>query len=97
MSTSANKKMVNLPEGVTFTPVYSKCPKCGCDLQKWHDSFVDQVSTDQTKNCTGDAKGALEAMTHKSLAHNFFDDCVAWMIFPLTAAKKYTTKRNQKR
>jgi hypothetical protein len=34
MSSDANRKMVILPDGVTFTPVYSKCPKCGCDLTK---------------------------------------------------------------
>lgn len=34
MSTSANRKMMNLPDGMKFTPVYSKCPKCGCDLKK---------------------------------------------------------------
>lgn len=97
MSTDANRKMVTLPDGVTFTPVYSKCPKCGCDLQKWHDSFVDQVSTDQTKNGSGDVEGALKASTKKSLAHSLLNDCVAWMIFPFTAAKKYATKRNKKR
>ena len=97
MRTDVNRKMVTLPDGVTFTPVYSKCPKCGCDLQKWHDSFVDQVSTDQTKNGSGDVEGALKASTKKSLAHSLLNDCVAWMIFPFTAAKKYATKRNKKR
>lgn len=33
MSTSANRKMIALPDGMKFTPVYSKCPKCGCDLK----------------------------------------------------------------
>lgn len=97
MSTSANRKMIVLPPGMKFTPVYSKCPKCGCDLQKWHDSFIDQVSTNQTKHRSSDTKRAFEAMPHKSLPHSLFDNCVAWMVFPFSAAKKHTTKRNQKR
>lgn len=97
MSTSTNRKIVNLPEGMMFTPVYSKCPKCGCDLQKWHDSFVDQIGTKQAKNGASDAESALKASAKKSLAHSFLDNCVARMVFPFTAAKKYATKRNQKR
>lgn len=97
MSTSANRKMIALPDGMKFTPVYSKCPKCGCDLHKWHDSFVDQISTKQTKNSTSAAEGALKPSAKKSLAHSLFDDCVAWMVFPFTAAKKYAAKRSKKR
>lgn len=97
MSTSANRKMVNLPKGMMFTPVYSKCPKCDCDLQKWHDSLVDQISTKQAKNGACDTEFALEASTKKSLAHGLFEDCVAWMVFPFTTAKKYAAKRNKKR
>lgn len=40
MSTSANRKMVNLPKGMMFTPVYNKCPKCGCDLKKLPEEFA---------------------------------------------------------
>lgn len=29
MSTSANRKMISLPAGLTFTPVGDKCPGCG--------------------------------------------------------------------
>ncbi|EAA9183852.1 hypothetical protein BSL44_09060 [Salmonella enterica subsp. enterica serovar Alachua] len=94
---SANTKMIALPDGMKFTPVYSECPKCGCDLHKWQDSFVDQKSTNQTKNSTSEAEGALKPSSKKSLAHSLFDDCVARMVFPFTAAKKYAAKRNQKR
>ncbi|ENI1210148.1 TPA: hypothetical protein ACHFQG_004887 [Enterobacter hormaechei] len=34
MSSSANRKMVALPRGVKIEPLYSECPKCGCDLTK---------------------------------------------------------------
>lgn len=95
MSTHTNRKMVALPDGMKYAPVYKECPKCGCDLEKWHDSFVDQVSANQTKNGTSNAKRPFETMPHKSLAHSLFDNCVAWVVFPFTAAKKYAAKRNQ--
>jgi len=60
--------MIALPEGMKFSPVYSKCPKCGCDLEKWHDSSVEQVSANQAKNRTGDTECALETSAKKSLA-----------------------------
>ncbi len=97
MSTSANRKMIALPDGMKFTPVYSKCPVCGCDLQKWHDSFVEQVSTYQTKNCSGNTECTFETSPKKLLAHNIFYNCVAWVILPFSAAKKYAAERNQKR
>lgn len=97
MSTSANRKTITLPHGIKFSPVYSKCPKCGCDLEKWHDSFVDQVCANQAKNRTGDTECALEASAKKSLAHSLFNNCVSWMVFPFTTAKKYAAKRNKKR
>ncbi|KVK15812.1 hypothetical protein AWS18_04965 [Enterobacter hormaechei subsp. oharae] len=97
MRTEANRKIVTLPDGMKFKPVFSKCPKCGCDLQKWHDALVHQIGTKQAKNGACNAEGALKASTKKSLAHGFLNDCVAWMIFPFAAAKKYATKRDQKR
>lgn len=40
MSTSANRKMVALPRGVKIEPLYSECPKCGCDLTKLPADFA---------------------------------------------------------
>lgn len=88
MSASKDRKQAMLTDGVEFKPVYRECPECGCDLQKWHDSFVDQVSTYQAKNCSSNAERTLEAGAKKSLAHRLFNNCVAWVIFPFTTAKK---------
>lgn len=40
MSTSANRKMVALPRGVKIEPLYSECPRCGCDLTKLPADFA---------------------------------------------------------
>lgn len=40
MSTSANRKMVALPRCVKIEPLYSECPKCGCDLTKLPADFA---------------------------------------------------------
>lgn len=40
MSTSANRKVVALPRGVKIEPLYSECPKCGCNLTKWPADFA---------------------------------------------------------
>ncbi|MCW9547725.1 hypothetical protein [Klebsiella oxytoca] len=86
-----------LSDGAKFTPVYDKCPKCGCDLKEWTDPFVNKVYTDQAKNRASETECSLKSSPKKSLARNFFNNCVSWMIFPFAAAKKYAAKRNQKR
>lgn len=52
MSTSANRKMVALPRGVKIEPLYSECPKCGCDLTELPDDNKGLIKT-QGRNQLG--------------------------------------------
>ena len=92
-----NKKVISFPAGMTFKPLYEKCPLCGCDLNQLPNAFVDKVNTDSTEDGTSKAEFSFETSSKKALAPNLFDLCKAWMVLPFSTAKKYSTKRNKKR
>ena len=97
MGTSANRKMTTLPKGMKFTPVYTKCPKCGCDLNQIPEAFINQIKANEAKDSSGKAKASPKACTKETLAPNLLNLCIAWMILPFTTTKKYSAKRSQKR
>lgn len=47
---------MSLPAGMTVKPLYDKCPRCGCDLQKFYQSEQDESESGNIKQ-NADASG----------------------------------------
>lgn len=78
-----------------WTPIYSKCPCCGLDLNKASDALLEQIKSDDTKECSGKAKFSFKSCSKLLTIPDFLNNCVARVVFPFTKTKKNTTKRNK--
>ncbi|HDS5421136.1 hypothetical protein [Citrobacter freundii] len=98
MSTSADVKMIRLPAGMTAKPLYDKCPKCGCDLEKFYESENNQANTKNIKEQSD--KRRFPAFIGDRMSRNsvpgWLNNFVHWMIHPLCDAKDYTSETDDK-
>ncbi|WP_237713022.1 hypothetical protein [Serratia sp. M24T3] len=78
-----------------WTPLYSKCPCCGFDLNKIPEPLADKVNAEQAKCRTRGAKLSFVALAHKALAPYFLYVSSKWVVFPFSKTKKNATKRNK--
>lgn len=93
MRIEVNKQ--NQPElkpGETLEALYNKCPQCGCDLTELPKAFIDQIKAQAAKDRTRKIKMARIARYFHMLSINKAKLYLKRMIFPLTKAKKNTTK-----
>jgi hypothetical protein len=78
-----------------WTPLYSKCPCCGFDLNKASDALIQQIKSDETKQGAGKAKFPVKACSKVLAIPDFLNNCVARVVLPFTKTKKNATKRNK--
>lgn len=78
-----------------WTPIYSKCPCCGFDLNKVSDALIQQIKSDEAKQSTGEAKFSFKACSKVLAIPDFLNNCVARMVLPFTKTKKNPTKINK--
>ncbi len=89
-----NGETIELPPGVEVTPLYEKCPQCGCDLTQYFiDAENDKANTQDNKS--NSSRHIVARMTRGNSIVPCKDARLKRVVDPFTNTNKEATKRNK--
>ncbi len=88
-------KILELDPGFTWEMMEMKCPHCGKLPSQDLDATVNQISTNEIQDNTGNAEATFEACAMPKFAVRWYKMIKASVTFPFSAKEKDSAKRNK--